>query len=39
VINAAIKNNLRIETVSFSEGSYLDIGTPEDLLKAIRMVR
>ena len=39
VINAAINNNLRIETVSFSEGSYLDIGTPEDLLKAIRMVR
>ncbi len=33
VISAAIDTDLKIETVLFSDGKYLDIGTPEDLAK------
>ncbi len=35
VVQAAIDNNIIAETVSFENGSFLDIGTPNDLLKAI----
>jgi len=38
VIQAAIHNGLRVETVLFPEGIYIDIGTPEDLAKAVRNV-
>jgi len=36
VIQAAIHNDLRVETVLFPDGTYLDIGTPDDLMKAVR---
>lgn len=36
VIQAAIENNLQVEAEVFPNGTYLDIGTPEDLLRAIR---
>jgi len=36
VVQAAIQHNLQIETVVFKDGSCLDIGTPEDLLKAVQ---
>ncbi len=36
VIQAAIHNDLRVETVPFPNGAYLDIGTPGDLVKAVR---
>ena len=36
VIQAAIDNNLLIERVFFPEGACLDIGTPEELVKALR---
>jgi len=36
VIQAAIGDGLRVEGVLFPHGSCLDIGTPEDLVKAIR---
>ncbi|MBC5994277.1 nucleotidyltransferase family protein [Pontibacter cellulosilyticus] len=35
VLQAAIKNGLRVQGVQFSKDSCLDIGTPEDLRKAI----
>jgi len=35
IIRAAIQSGLRIETVLFTEGNYLDIGTPGDLVKAV----
>lgn len=35
VIQAAIQTGLQIETVRFPNGDYLDIGTPEDLVKVI----
>jgi glucose-1-phosphate thymidylyltransferase len=35
VIQAAIQTGLQIETVRFPNGDYLDIGTPEDLVKAV----
>lgn len=35
VIQAAIQSGLRVEAEPFPQGSYLDIGTPEDLIKAI----
>lgn len=34
VIKAAVRNEMPIETVVFEHGSYLDIGTPEDLIRA-----
>jgi glucose-1-phosphate thymidylyltransferase len=35
VIQAAANNGMVIESVVFSEGAYLDIGTPDDLVKAV----
>lgn len=35
VIQAGIEAGLRVEAETFSEGSYLDVGTPEDLARAI----
>jgi glucose-1-phosphate thymidylyltransferase len=37
VIKAALKKDLHVETVIFSKGIYLDIGTPENLTKAVRI--
>lgn len=36
VIQAGIDAGMNVEAVPFSEGSYLDVGTPEDLIRAIR---
>ncbi len=36
VIQAAINNNLKVEGVIFPDSSCLDIGTPRDLVKAVR---
>ena len=36
VIQAAIHNNMRIDTVLFPKGKYLDIGSPEDMVKAVQ---
>jgi len=37
VIKAALRKNLQVETVFFSKGFYLDIGTPENLTEAVRV--
>jgi glucose-1-phosphate thymidylyltransferase len=39
VIEAAVSSDLRVEAVVVSNDPYLDIGTPENLLKAIRNVQ
>ncbi len=39
VIQAAIRKGLRVEGVTFPTGTYIDIGTPGDLAKALRMYR
>jgi glucose-1-phosphate thymidylyltransferase len=36
VIQAGLENNIRVESIIFSDGRYTDIGTPEDLMNAIR---
>ncbi len=36
VIQSAINKGLRVEAEAFANGSYLDIGTPDDLIKAVR---
>ena len=36
VIQAAIGKGLRVEAEAFPEGLYLDIGTPEDLVRAVQ---
>lgn len=36
VIQAAVNSGLRVEAEIFKDGHYIDIGTPENLLKAIR---
>ena len=36
VIQAAIKSNIHVESVLFSDGFCLDIGTPDDLVKAVQ---
>jgi glucose-1-phosphate thymidylyltransferase len=36
LIQAAIDNNLLVESVLFPNGSFLDIGTPEALVKAVQ---
>ena len=36
VIHAAIRSGIRVEAEIFEAGSYLDIGTPDNLLEAIR---
>jgi glucose-1-phosphate thymidylyltransferase len=38
VIQAAIAAGLKVQAEPFEQGSYLDIGTPEDLAKAIRQL-
>jgi glucose-1-phosphate thymidylyltransferase len=35
VVQAGIESGMRVETVLFAEGRYLDIGLPENLVKAI----
>lgn len=35
VIQAAIYNGMRVEAEVFPQGSYLDIGTPDDLVRAV----
>jgi glucose-1-phosphate thymidylyltransferase len=35
VIQASIQSGLQVEAVPFSNGSYLDVGTPADLMTAI----
>ena len=39
VIQAAIQKGLRVEGVPFPDETYVDIGTPEDLVKACRIYR
>jgi glucose-1-phosphate thymidylyltransferase len=36
VIHAAIQKGLKVEAEAFPEGTYLDIGTPEDLVRAVQ---
>ncbi len=36
VIQAAISKGLQVEAEAFADGSYLDIGTPDDLIRAVR---
>ena len=36
VIQAAVDSRMAVETVMFSDGRYIDIGTPEDLARAVR---
>jgi len=36
VIQAALQDGLKVDSVLFKEGCCLDIGTPEDMLKAIQ---
>jgi glucose-1-phosphate thymidylyltransferase len=38
VIQAAIENGMQVDPVIFKNGSYLDIGTPEDLVNAVRTI-
>jgi transposase InsO family protein len=38
VIQAAVRQGLSVESVTFPRGSYLDIGTPADLRKAVRTI-
>jgi glucose-1-phosphate thymidylyltransferase len=38
VIQAAIAAGLQVKALPFEEGSYLDIGTPEDLVKAVQQL-
>jgi glucose-1-phosphate thymidylyltransferase len=38
VIQRAIQDGMQAETVMFENGSCLDIGTPEDMLKAVRLL-
>ena len=36
IIQAAIENGLPVQAEVFTDGSFLDIGTPEDLIRAVR---
>ncbi|BAY83528.1 glucose-1-phosphate thymidylyltransferase [Calothrix parasitica NIES-267] len=36
IIQAAISKGLQVEAEAFADGSYLDIGTPDDLIRAVR---
>lgn len=36
VFQAAIDNGLQVEAEVFADGTYLDIGTPEDIVRAVR---
>jgi len=37
IFQAAVQNGINIDTVLFREGSCLDIGTPEDMIRAVKM--
>lgn len=37
VIQAAIHNDMQIDTILFPDGNFLDVGTPEDMVKAVQM--
>jgi glucose-1-phosphate thymidylyltransferase len=37
VIQAALKTDIRVESVFFPKGKYVDIGTPEDLMAAMQV--
>ena len=37
VIDASIDAGLHVDSVAFTEGRYIDIGTPDDLARAVRM--
>ena len=39
VIQEAIHSNLEIDNILFTDGKYLDIGTPEDMAKAVQFIR
>jgi glucose-1-phosphate thymidylyltransferase len=36
VIQAAIENGMQVDPVIFKDGNYVDIGTPEDLIRAVQ---
>jgi glucose-1-phosphate thymidylyltransferase len=36
IIQAAINKGFHVEAEAFSDGTYLDIGTPDDLVRAVR---
>ena len=36
VIRAAMENGMKIDSVPFNDGRYLDIGTPEDMVRAVK---
>src|SRR4029078_9255642 len=38
VIEGALQDGMKVETVIFEHGNCLDIGTPEDMLKAVRLL-
>ncbi len=38
VFQAAVEDDLKIESLLFTEGNYLDIGTPEDLVKTVQVI-
>ena len=37
IIQVAIDGGMKVEAVVFEHGNCLDIGTPEDMLKAVRL--
>jgi glucose-1-phosphate thymidylyltransferase len=39
VIQAAIRKGVRVGGVTFPTGTYLDVGTPDDLVRAMRLYR
>ena len=39
VIQAAIHNDIKVDTVIFTDGKYLDVGTPEGMIKAYQIER
>jgi len=39
IIQAAIQNNMKIDSVLFSDSFCLDIGTPEGLVEAVNIMK
>lgn len=37
VIQSAFEHDMRVDSVVFTDGNYLDIGTPEDMVKAVHL--
>jgi glucose-1-phosphate thymidylyltransferase len=37
VIQSAFENDIQVDSVVFKNGDYLDIGTPEDIVKAVHL--